>query len=304
VDQYLDTLNDKESKVLDQYDALRAIWGDILQGFSYMPSKKIYVKHLDDLDHCSIAKLQTSLALEFLNKGVPTRKERLDFIMNESKEWSQDDEDEISSAEYFIIDNESAWKESALPAQKQMIGEQLDKARETIRTKKQELESKLGAVAETKAEKLANSYYIYHAFHKDQDCTERLWESMEEFDEIEDFELTDHIYDYNRALAPFSAKNIQKLAVMPFTLNLASYCKDNGLFFFGKPITQFTNFQLSAFTKINRNTFVLRESKTDGAPEITNNLTMRELVEWYDHEYAVIVAENKIQAAKARTRHF
>ena len=77
MDQYLDTLNDKESKVLDQYDALRAIWGDILQGFSYLPSKKIYIKHLNDIDHSSIAKKQT----EFL-KPPPQ-----DLDLHKSRPW-------------------------------------------------------------------------------------------------------------------------------------------------------------------------------------------------------------------------
>ena len=82
--QYLDTLDDSKSKVLEQYDALRAIWGDILQGFSYIPTDKIYVKHLDDIDHSHISKIQTDLTLEFLKMGVPTRQERYEFITKES----------------------------------------------------------------------------------------------------------------------------------------------------------------------------------------------------------------------------
>ena len=90
---------------------------------------------------------------------------------------------------------------------------------------------------------------------------------------------------------------------MPFTLNLASYCKDNGEFFYGKPITQMTNYQLSVFTKVMRNTFVLRETKSNGSPDINNELTMRDLLEWYEHEYNIIMAENASNRQAANSRH-
>lgn len=292
MDQYLDTLQDNKSLVLQQYDALRAIWGDILQGFSYSESKKLYVRHLGDIEHGEIAQIQTNLTMKFLKMGVPTRQERLDFIMKESEEWTQDDEDEITSCEYFISDNEETWKGLTMADQKKHLGKLLEENREKLWRKRQEKENLIGAVAETKAEKLANAYYIYFAFKKNEELTEPLWQSKEEFDEVEDSELGSYIYAYNESLQPFTTLNFQKLAAMPFTLNLASYCKDQGMFFLGKPITQFSNYQLGVFTKVMRNSFVLRETKTVGAPEINNELTMKKLLDWYDHEYQVIMAEN------------
>ena len=292
MDQYLDTLQDNKSLVLEQYDALRAIWGDILQGFSFSESKKIYIKHLGDIEHGKIAQIQTDLALKFLNMGVPSRQERLDFVMNESEEWTQDDEDEITSYEYFISDNEPTWKSLTIGAQKKQLGELLEENKTKLWEKRQKKEDIIGAVAETKAEKLANTYYIYFAFYKNEQLSEPFWQTMEEFDEVEDSELGSYIYHYNNSLKPFSMLNFQKIACMPFTLNLASYCKDQGMFFLGKPITEFTNYQLGIFTKVMRNSFVLRETKSVGAPEINNELTMKSLLDWYEHEYQLILAEN------------
>ncbi len=292
MDQYLDTFNDATSKVLDQYDALRAIWGDILQGFSYCVDENVYLKHLDDIDHSQIAKIQTNLTHKFLKMGVPTRAERLDFIINESQEWTQDDEDEITSAEYFISDNMETYETSVIPAQKQEIGKAIEEAKEIIHKKKIERETKIGVVAETKAEKMANNYHIYFAFYKDSELKQRMW-SRDEFEDLEDYELTKWIIKYNQETNCFSNKNFKKIAAMPFTLNLASYCKDQGMFFFGKPITQFSTYQLGVFTKVMRNTFVLRETKNKaGSPEINNELKMKDLVDWYDIEYNVIIAEN------------
>lgn len=292
MDQYLETLNDSNSQVLEQYDALRAIWGDILQGFSYYAKGDIYIKHLDDIDHAKISKIQTDLVEEFLEMGVPTRQERLDFITKETGEWSQDDEDEITSAEYFLIDNEPTYQKLTMDSQRNQLGELINKNKKILRDKRAEKEVKIGTVAETKAEKLANAYYVYYSLFKDENLTERFWKTRKEFDEIEDEELTKYIIIYNQQLSPFSLKNFKKISIMPFTLNLASYCKDQGMFFYGKPITQFSNFQLGCFTKIMRNTFILRETKTTGSPEITNELMMQTLLDWYEHEYMIIMAEN------------
>jgi len=293
VDQYLDTFNDATSKALDQYDALRAIWGDILQGFSYCYDEDIYLKHLNDTDQAQIARIQTDLTLKYLKMGVPTRQERMDFIMNESEEWTQDDEDEITSAEYFITDNKETYELMAIPSQKEYLGQKLDEHRDIVRKKKLERETILGAVAETRAERAANNYHIYFSFHKDKELKERFW-NKKTFDELEDWELGKYIYLYNKITNPFNQKNFQKIAALPFCINVASYCKEQGFFFYGKPITQFSSYQLGIFTKAMRNTFVLRETKNKaGSPEINNELKMQDLLDWYDHEYNIIVAESK-----------
>ena len=303
MDQYLDTLNDSTSKVLDQYDALRAIWGDILQGFSLgeWQGDPIYIKHLGDMEHCRVSKIQTDLTLKYLNMGVPTRQERLEFI-KETEEWDQDQEDEISSAEYFISDNQPTYEKLTLPYQKELLGEELMKQRNLLAEKKALKEKKIGTVAETRAAKIANNYYVYFSLYKDEELTDPLWDKKT-FDELEDYELASYVVLYNKALSPFYGKNFTKLAAMPFTLNLASYCKDQGQFFYGKPITLMTNYQLSVFTKVMRNTFILRETKTEGSPDINNDLMMQDLVDWYEHEYGMIMAESAANRAQARARH-
>ena len=302
MDQYLDTLQDNKSRVLDQYDALRAIWGDILQGFSYLEDQKVYVKHLGDVEHGKISTIQTELIMKFLKMGVPTRQERLDFITKESQEWNQDDEDEITSYEYFITDNAPNYERLVIGSQKKHLKKLLDENKSKLREKKEKKELLIGAVAETKAEKIANTYYIYFAFFKDKEFSVPLWQSMEAFDKIEDSELGGYIWAYNQSLHPFNNKNFKKIAAMPFTLNLASYCKDQGMFFYGKAITEFTNYQLGVFTKVMRNTFVLRESKGE-SPEINNECMMKDLLDWYDSEYNVIAAENAAASSRTRTTH-
>lgn len=272
--------------VLEKYDALRAIWGDILQGFSFFEEENIYIKHLGDLDHCKIAQIKQELINKYLKMGVPTRQERLDIIWD--MEWNQDDEDEIVSHEYFIIDNQPILDKMKLPQQRVFLQGKMDETKAEMAKKRREKEEKIGVCAETKAEKLANNFYIYYALHKDQDLTQKLW-SKEEFEEMEDSSLMKYIILYNGILSVFSQSNFRQIAVMPFVLNIASYCKDQGQFFYGKPITEFTNYQLSIFTKVMRNTFILRESKGH-SPDLTGELIMQDLLDWYDVEYSMVMA--------------
>jgi hypothetical protein len=63
-----------------------------------------------------------------------------------------------------------------------------------------------------------------------------------------------------------------------------------------------TNYQLSVFTKVMKNTFILRETKTSGSPDINNELTMETLLNWYELEYSIIMAENQANRAAANSR--
>ena len=107
------------------------------------------------------------------------------------------------------------------------------------------------------------------------------------FEEMDEKDLFRYIGIYNKALSYFSNRNLRKIACLPFVLNNASYCKDQGMFFFGKSISQFTTYQMSIFTKAMRNTFVLRETKTT-PPRINNELTVQALLDWYDTEYSIV----------------
>jgi hypothetical protein len=63
------------------------------------------------------------------------------------------------------------------------------------------------------------------------------------------------------------------------------------MFFYGKPITSFTNYQMAIYTRAMRNTFVLREAKGT-PPQINSICTVQEILDWYDSQYAIIISGN------------
>jgi len=297
-----EVLIDKVTPVLEQYDALRVIYGDILRGFSiYNPtrpltlldtnskdeSKKIYIKHFDDQDNIEIARKKEGLMRRFQEEGVPSEKERAK-IVREAGEWSEDDDDEITSLELSIADNAQNLKLLSSPAQQQKVRSILETMKVKLADKINQKHNILGVTAENRASKITNNYFVYYAFYKDEDLKEKMWTEVE-FQEMDEVELVKNIKIYNKTLKNFTERAFRKIAALPFVLNFASYCKDQGMFFYGKPITRFTNYQMAIYTKAMRNTFVLRESKID-PPEINQALMMQQLLDYYDEQYSLVTA--------------
>jgi hypothetical protein len=278
---------DKETPILEQYDSLRIIYGDILRGFSFYEPEKIYIKHFDDLDNISIVRLRQSITDKIKKKGVPTEKERLKIIRADG-EWTKLDEDNVEALETNISVNQKELAKAFVPSQKTTLQNAILDWQIQLQQILDNKEGLLGPTAESRALKITNNYYVYYAFYKDHECKEKFW-TKEEFEELDEKDLTRYIGVYNEALMCFTERNLRKLSCLPFVLNGASYCKDQGMFFFGKPITEFTTYQLTLFSKAMRNTFVLRETKNGDPPKISMGLSAQALLDWYDTEYSLVM---------------
>jgi hypothetical protein len=277
--------DDAKAPVLEQYDALRVIYGDILRGYSYYKPENIYVKHFDDQDNIEIARKKEGLMRLYLEQGVPTEVERLRVVFD-SGEWNEKDDEKIEQLEFNISDNVNLLKNISVPSQQEGLRLRIEEWQKELGKLRAEKFATLGVTAEHRAQKITNNYFVYFAFHKDPELKEKFW-SEKQFQEMDETELVRYIKVYNESLKDFEDRNFRKIACLPFILNFASYCKDQGMFFYGKPITHFTNYQMAIYTRAMRNTFVLRESK-GSPPEINSFLMVQELLNWYDEQYAII----------------
>ena len=276
---------DSESLVLDEYEPLRILYGDILRGCSFYRPEKIYVKHFTEKDNLKILRKKQELIEEFSSLGVPTAKERAKTI-KESDEWTQDDDDFIIEKEFNISDNEKILQTVIVPSQKEALEKSINEWRVELTAKKAEKESLLGVTAESRATRIAHNYYAYYAFFKDLKCKKKFWDKTV-FEEMDEDILIKYLKIYNKILNQFSDRSIRKISCLPIVLNAASYCKDQGMFFYGKPVTKFTTYQMALYSKTMRNAFVLRDGK-DNPPDINNDLTMQGLLDWYDSAYSSI----------------
>ncbi len=278
-------IDDSKSLVLDQYDTLRILYGDILRGYSFYSPEKIHIKHFSEEDSLRILRKKRQLIQEFSSLGVPTEKERLQTV-KESGDWTQKDDDYISEKQFNISDNEKILKTVSVPSQRETLAKAIQDWRLELAAKLSEKESLIGVTAESRATRISHNFFVYYAFYKDPECKEKFWDKKE-FEEMDEDILIKYLKIYNNELNNFSDRNLRKISCLPIALNAASYCKDQGMFFYGKPITKFTTYQMAVYSKIMRNAFVLRESKDD-PPDINNDLTMQGLLDWYDQAYSSI----------------
>ena len=276
---------DGKTPVLEQYDALRVIYGDILRGYTHYEPEKIFVKHFDDQDNIHIARKKEGLMELYLKQGVPLEAERIKIVFD-SGEWNTGDDEKIEQLEFNISDNANLLKGITVPSQQEGLRIRIEEWQKELTKLRAEKFATLGITAEHRAQKITNNYFVYFAFHKDAEFKEKFW-SEKEFQEMDEADLVRYIRIYNQSLKNFEERNFRKIACLPFILNFASYCKDQGMFFYGKPITHFTNYQMAIYTRAMRNTFILREAK-GSPPEINSFLVVQELLNWYDEQYALI----------------
>ena len=101
----------------------------------------------------------------------------------------------------------------------------------------------LGLTCESYAERQLNDYYIFMNLFSNKELSEPLF-PHEEFDYFDDAKVTQIVADYNAALEPCSDYYIKKLAMEPFFQNYLNITGENLYFFFAKPISSLTFFQV------------------------------------------------------------
>jgi len=208
----------------------------------YIGEKPLYIKHLSHKEHIGLDDIERACIERARERGLPDEKTQLEYLKREGL-WTQKDESEIVQQEIYIRQMNDGKKHIILPSVLEVHLRQLKEGEAKLvqlLTRKRQL---LGETCETYAAKIVNEYYILKSVFKDRDLKEAFF-SEEEFDDIEDEELNDITIKYNDILDICSDQNIKKLAIQDFFMNYYYLCEDNIYSFFGKPIVDFTYFQV------------------------------------------------------------
>lgn len=217
---------------------------DICNGYSSMTYKNavVFIKHLSHKEHLDLDDLEERYYEEAVKKGLYTEKERLVFL-NQEKLWTDKNEHEILQLKSFIARLHDNKKNIALPSILNRLKQDIEneeKKLDTLRSKRYEL---IGLTAEGYSKKLVNEYYILRSLYKDSSLKQLLF-TEEEFSDIEDFELDHIVINYNKIIDACDDKHIKQLSIQDFFLSYFNLCESNYSSFFGKPICEFTYFQV------------------------------------------------------------
>jgi hypothetical protein len=276
--------------VYDEYENFRSLFKEIVNGYSFSEKTSWYIKHFSELDNSFFAEKKSAYIKLKNSEGVPTESEKLK-ILAEQGVWLPEKEEKILELKYLISDNSKVVANMPLLEQRKVIEKVITEKKQELNSLLMERYSALNPTADILAQKYLLSLFVFHGFYKDEQLKIKAF-SSDEFDAVEESELDNLIEEQNRAFSKFSETSLGSLAALPFVINQISFCKDRPYEFFGKPIIAFSDYQLNLFSKTVRNIRIIENSENN-PPDIHEDTTVKELVDWYDTEHSIYQNKNK-----------
>lgn len=234
----------------------RKLFKEISKGYSpcFLGGRTFYIKHQSSNDLVDFDDIYNLYLDKAISRGLETKQEILDSLDKEGV-WTSKDESGIESQSFYVESLRRNKKNIVLKSALTKINDQLKEAEEKLKELEEKKSRLISNSAEQYALNRANDFYIYNSFYKDKDLNNRLY-SQEEFDYINNKEVSDMIVLYNTFHEKFKDENIQNLAIQDFYkiyYHFSETCQD----FFGRPVVDLTNFQINLilYTRIFKNIF-------------------------------------------------
>ncbi len=232
-----------------QNNKLKLLFSEILHSYSLCESVdfgRLFLKHFNSFDSAAIDLDGKLLYEEAVSKGIITNKEKEKLLIDEN-EWSEVKDSEIRGLFLFIDNLQKTKAKLHLPSQIDQINKEIREGEEKLGKLQQEKNSKMGFTAENYVQKKINENYVFNSFFKDESLSTRRF-NKDEFNDLEDTQVTGLISIYNQFAEQFNAVNLKKIALSPFFLNIFYLCDDDPYVFYGKPVVFLSFYQIEVFS--------------------------------------------------------
>ena len=226
---------------------LRILFVDILKGYTiaYYKNNKLYFKHNTSIDSGDIDHIKQEFIEKAKKNGLPTEQQKEEYIIKE-KLWSIESNEEIKKIKSYISGlkqtKSKLFKNDDIAQMNKQINEENIKLF-TLMAEKKDL---LGFTVEDYANKKINEYYMFNSLFKDKDLKDKFF-SEQEFDELENRDLSEILEIYNNINKNYLDKNLKKIALSSYYLSLFNLSDDNPYYMYGKPIVYLTFYQMEVF---------------------------------------------------------
>lgn len=257
---------------------LKLIYSEILQGYSpcIWHKKNCYIKHLSSLDS-SIVDIKRQEYLEsFISKGGITYNEKLEELIKRGL-WSQEKDDRIKAIRDFIVDLRKSKQKYTLKKDIKLVDSEIEKYENELFDLIYQKEKLIGKTAESYADRKSNEYYVYVSFYLDNELKNRLF-SQDEFDELDEEELKNIIFIYNKKMEIFSDNNLKKISLSAFFMNMLILVENNYFNIFGKPMVQLTFYQSELIQNGRMFKNMLQNAKIQPPQEVMSD--PQKLIDW------------------------
>ena len=264
------------------YTKYKNLYRDLIFGYSEerfeSNNKKVFIKHLNDLETGRSERQYQDFLFLGQEKGLKTEEQTIDFLIDE-KIWSEKNEKRIEDLRDKISELEASKSKLIIKAQLTQLQKELKPLEDELYILCHERHENVGMTAQSFAGKKISESTIQSSFYKNRELTE-LFYTEEEFDYLSHVEVNEALGMYGEMVSKkFEGEEIKRVAVCPFFMNTFILCNDDVSSFFGKPILQLTNFQvtLASFAKYFKGLM----SNHKNPPEDYYKSPDR-IIEWYE----------------------
>jgi len=270
---------------------LRLLFIDILKGYSlsYYKDNKLYFKHNTSFDSGEIDHLKQEFIEKAKRNGLPTEDQKEEYLISENI-WSKENNEKIKKLKSDI----SALRQTKSKLFKSddinELNRQIDEKKLEVINLTVEKKDLLGFTVEDYANKKINEYYMFNSLFRDKGLKDRYF-SEQEFDELENKDISEILNIYNNINKNFIENNLKKIALSSYYLSLFNLCDENAYNLYGKPIIYLTFYQMEVFGYARYFKNALSEAKHKPSDEYYENPD--KLIEWLESSKNVEEVLNK-----------
>lgn len=257
----------------------RKLYRDILDGFTIfeLSEKKVKIKHLSEKELCETNEVYLNSYNSAKKSGLLTEKDKIKIFCDD-KVWSEEKENELKSLNSDLSLKKTTLSKLFIQSQIKSLKSEIKVIEDKLKQITEEREDLLELTVENFAFKKSNQYVIYLSLYKENES--RMFNSVEEFEDLDESKLIGFIYIYKDFIQMFNLENIKKLTVSPFFMNTFFLCEDNIFSYYGQPIVNLSKNKIDLFSIAKNYKHYL--IKSEGNPP-DNYESLEELVAWYEN---------------------
>ena len=230
-----------------QREYLKLIFSEIIEGYSFVPSKlfgDLKIKHINNFDAAKTDIKNHYYFEKAVSQGLEKREDKIDYLIKE-KLWDPEKDKQAKKLEDVLKGMRKTKPKLLLQAQIDSINKDIEKNEIELGKILAEKESIIGFTAEEYAQRRINEYYMYISILNENG--NRLF-GEDEFQELDEEQVTEIMTIYSKNNEKFKAEVLKKIALADFFTNIFYLCEDNVFNFYGKPVINLTFYQIEIYS--------------------------------------------------------
>ena len=271
---------------------LKIIFSEIIKGYSKKNIEgfgNLFFKHINNQDSADIDIYNQQFSEKAKSMGLPTAKQQEEYLIKEDL-WEESKNKRIIELEKFIDNLKSTKSKLFLKAQIDQINTEIDKNDAELKALKQEKKDLIGYTVEEYTAKKINEYYMFISLFKDEKLKERFFNEAD-YEELDNVDIALLIKNYNDVNDRFNDRNLKKISLAGYFLNVFYLSNDDPFIFYGKPLVELSFYQIELFSYGKYFKSIFANAKTKPPQYLMND--PEGLIEWFEGSKNVDDALNK-----------